>query len=172
MTDADTAGGAGWRHREVVRPEWVDYNGHMNVAFYVLVFDHATDAALDRLMLGEDYRLQTGCSVFVGEMHVTYRQEVMEGDELTVATRLLASDERRLVLFHEMSYSRLAKPVADNEVLCVHVDLGTRRAAPWPAAGTETLARALASHARLPPPKQAGRSIRLVAQSSPRGHHP
>ena len=165
--------GASWLHREGVRPEWVDYNGHMNVAYYVLIFDHATDAALDQLDVGEAYRRRAGCSVFVGEMHVTYRQEVMEGDELTVATRLLASDDRRLVLFHEMSCPRFATPVAGNEVLCVHVDLATRRAAPWPASATETLARALASQARLPPPKQAGRSIRLVAQSSPREHrHP
>ena len=173
MTDADAAASAGWRHREVVRPEWGDYNGHMNVAFYVLVFDHATDAALDRLMVGEDYRRQSGCSVFVGEMHVTYRQEVLEGDDLTVATRLLASDDRRLVLFHEMSCPRFATPVAGNEVLCVHVDLGTRRAAPWPATATDSLARALALQARLPPPKQAGRSIRLVSRSSLREHrHP
>ncbi len=139
----------------------------MNVAFYVLVFDHATDAALDRLMLGEEYRRRSGCSVFVGEMHVTYRQEVLKGDELTVATRLLGSDDSRLVLFHEMSCPRVAAPVAGNEVLCVHVDLDTRRPAPWPAAAAETLARALASQARLPPPKQAGRAIRLVSRSSP-----
>jgi acyl-CoA thioester hydrolase len=168
MTDADAAAPAGdgaWPpYSEVVRPEWVDYNGHMNVAFYVLVFDHATDAALDRLMLGEEYRRQSGCSVFVGEMHVTYRQEVLEGDELTVATRLIAGDDRRLVLFHEMSWSRLAGPVAGNEVLCVHVDLATRRPAPWPASAAETLARALASQARLPRPKQAGR-VRLAGRS-------
>jgi acyl-CoA thioester hydrolase len=170
--NADTAGivgdGSAWStHRETVRPGWVDYNGHMNVAFYVLVFDHATDAALDRLMLGEHYRRQSGCSVFVGEMHVIYRQEVLEGDELTVATRLLARDDRRLVLFHEMACSRFETQVASNEVLCVHVDLGTRRAAPWPAAAAETLAYALASQAQLPPPNQAGRSIRLVSRPSP-----
>jgi acyl-CoA thioester hydrolase len=174
--NADSTGivgdGSSWpRHRETVRPEWVDYNGHMNVAFYVLVFDHATDAALDRLMLGEDYRRRTGCSVFVGEMHVTYRQEVLQGDELAVTTRLLASDDRRLVLFHEMACSRFEMPVASNEVLCVHVDLDTRRVAPWPVGATETFARALASQARLPPPKQAGRSIRLVSRSSSRAHH-
>ena len=78
----------------------------MNVAYYVLIFDHATDAALDRLDVGEAYRRRAGCSVFVGEMHVNYRQEVVEGDALTVGTRLLAMDERRLVLFHEMTCSR------------------------------------------------------------------
>jgi acyl-CoA thioester hydrolase len=168
MSDADaaatTTGDGAWPpYSEVVRPEWVDYNGHMNVAFYVLVFDHATDAALDRLMLGEEYRRQSGCSVFVGEMHVTYRREVLEGDELTVVTRLLAGDDRRLVLFHEMSCSRFAGPLAGNEVLCVYVDLATRRPAPWPASAAETLARELASQARLPRPKQAGR-VRLVGR--------
>ncbi|MBL8666488.1 MAG: thioesterase family protein, partial [Rhodospirillales bacterium] len=119
-------------HREVVLREWVDYNGHMNVAYYVLAFDHATDAVLDRLGAGEAYRRASGCSVFVGEMHVNYLQEVVEGDELHVASRLLAMDEKRLVLFHEMTCPRLDGAVASNEVLCVHVDLGLRRAAPWP----------------------------------------
>lgn len=154
--------GSPWLHSESVRPEWVDYNGHMNVAYYVLIFDHATDAALDRLDVGEAYRRRAGCSVFVGEMHVNYRREVVEGDALTVGTRLLAMDERRLVLFHEMTCSRFPKPVASNEVLCVHVDLATRRPAPWPAGAVETLARCLAVHSRIPPPKLAGGSIRIA----------
>jgi acyl-CoA thioester hydrolase len=166
---AATAGGSPiWQcHRETVRPEWIDYNGHMNVAYYVLIFDHATDAALDGLGLGELYRKQSGCSVFVGEMHVNYRQEITEGDDATVATRLLATDERRLVLFHEMSCARFATPVAGNEVLCVHVDLATRRPVPWPAGAVETLSRALAGQARLPAPKLAGRSISLSPRSLP-----
>jgi acyl-CoA thioester hydrolase len=159
--------GAPWLHGESVRPEWVDYNGHMNVAYYVLVFDHATDAALDRLDVGEAYRFRAGCSVFVGEMHVNYRQEVHEGDSLTVETRLLAVDERRLVLFHEMTCPRFAKAVASNEVLCVHVDLANRRPAPWPVEAAETLARALAAHAQDAPPKNAGRAVRLAGRPVP-----
>ncbi|MBK8208871.1 MAG: thioesterase family protein [Rhodospirillales bacterium] len=121
-------------HRESVRPEWVDYNGHMNVAYYVLVFDHATDATLDQLGIGEAYRLDSGCSVFVGEMHVNYLREVVAGDELHVATRLLATDEKRLVMFHEMMCPPPARVVASNEVLCVHVDLGlTRGDGPTPS---------------------------------------
>ena len=123
IADAGASGvpvdGSSWLYEETVRPEWVDYNGHMNVAYYVLIFDHATDATLDRLDVGEAYRRRAGCSVFVGEMHVNYRQEVLQGDELAIATRLLAFDERRLVLFHEMTCSRFEKPVASNEVLCV-----------------------------------------------------
>ncbi|HYN38135.1 MAG TPA: thioesterase family protein [Rhodospirillales bacterium] len=152
-----------WRfeHRETVRPEWVDYNGHMNVAYYVLVFDHATDATLDRLGIGEAYRQQTACSVFVGEMHVSYLQEVMAGDELVVATRLLAADAKRLVLFHEMSGPRLAQVVASNEVLCVHVDLTQRRSGRWPADVAAMLHRVVAGAEHLPAPARSGRGIRL-----------
>ena len=95
-------------------------------------------------------------------MHVNYRQEVLQGDELAIATRLLAFDERRLVLFHEMTCSRFEKPVASNEVLCVHVDLATRRPASWPAEAAERLARGLAAQSHVPRPKLAGRSIRLA----------
>jgi acyl-CoA thioester hydrolase len=148
-------------HRERVRPEWVDYNGHMNVAFYVLVFDHATDAVCDWLDLGEDYRRDAGCSVFVGEMHVKYLQEVVEGDELVVATHVLESDDKRLVLHHEMSCPRLSGPIASNEVLCVHVDLSTRRSTRWPAAAAGKIACVQAPHAIEPPPQRLTRTINL-----------
>ena len=151
-------------HRETVRPEWVDYNGHMNVAYYVLVFDHATDAALDGLGVGEAYREASGCSVFVGDMHVAYRREVAAGAGLTVTTRPLACDDRRLILFHEMTCARLDGIVAANEVLCVHVDLATRRPLPWPPDAGAALAAAVAADRSCPPPRFAGRAVSLPAR--------
>ena len=68
------------RHRETVLPEWTDYNGHMNVAYYVLAFDHGTDVLLEELGLGEAYRAATGCSFFVLEQHVVYVAELKAGD--------------------------------------------------------------------------------------------
>lgn len=151
-------------HRETVDPGWVDYNGHMNVAYYVLVFDHATDAMLDRLGLGAAYRARTGRSVFVGEMHVRYLQEVLAGDELCVRTRLLAHDAKRAILFHEMSCPRHPTVVACNEVLCVHVDLEVRRAAPWPADIAARLGAEVAGDAARAAPRGIGRSVRLPAE--------
>lgn len=155
-------------HRETVRHEWVDYNNHMNVAYYVLVFDHATDAFLDHVGLGTAYREATGCSVFVAEAHITYEQEVSEGDPLQVTTRVLGFDGKRLILFHQMfrgdDAEPAATPVATNEVLCLHVDLGVRRTAPLPAEAAKRLAAVAAKHASLPAPAQAGRSIRLDAR--------
>ena len=76
-------------HQEIVLPEWIDYNGHMNVAFYVLAFDHATDAMLEFLRLTHDYKTKENTKTFVADMNVTYRQEVKEGDPLHFTTRIL-----------------------------------------------------------------------------------
>jgi acyl-CoA thioester hydrolase len=83
---------------------------------------------------------------------------------VTVRTRLLAYDAKRLVLFHEMVCAGLDGPAAENEVLCVHVDLVRRRSAPWPQAAAEALARAVATAARLPSPAGAGRAIDLATR--------
>ena len=80
-------------HREIVRPEWCDYNGHMNLAFYVLVFDHATDAFWNTLGIGLDYRDRTNNSTFGVESHITYDREVLEGDEVRCTTQLLGFDD-------------------------------------------------------------------------------
>jgi len=93
-------------HREVVRPEWIDYNGHMNVAYYVLVFDHATDAMRERLGLGEAYRAATGNTVYVLEAHLTYARELKEGDPMEIRTELLDRDAKRLHYFHRMFHAR------------------------------------------------------------------
>lgn len=145
----------------MVRPEWVDYNNHMNVAFYVLIFDHATDAALDHLDIGTAYREATARSVFVVEAHVTYEQELMEGEAVSVATRLTGFDGKRIVLFHEMRRERDGVLAATNEVLCLHVDLNARRSAALPAAAVDRLDRLAAAHATLPRPPQVGRAIGL-----------
>lgn len=148
-------------HVETVRPEWVDYNGHMNVAYYVLVFDHATDAVMDFLDLGEAYRERTTGSVFVGEAHVTYEREVGAGDTLSVASRILGFDGKRLILYHEMHADGIEGLVATNEVLCLHVDLETRRTAPIPAEAARRIERAVLEQSALPRPSRAGRAIGL-----------
>ena len=150
-------------HAEHVRPEWVDYNGHMNVAYYVLVFDHATDAVLDHLDIGTAYREATGCSVFVAEMHVTYEDEALEGERLEVESRLSGFDGKRIILFHEMRNARGAV-IASNEVLCLSVNLATRRTAPLPAAAIARVEELARAHAALPPPAQAGRAVSLSAR--------
>ena len=87
-------------HRATVQEDWIDYNGHMNLAYYVLVFDHTTDALQDVVGLDAAYREATGCSIFVVEAHVTYDNEVGLGEEMRVRTRVMDVDEKRLHIFH------------------------------------------------------------------------
>lgn len=149
-----------------VRPEWIDYNGHMNVAFYTLIFDQAADAMLDALGLSETYRQATGCSLFVRESHVVFDREVTVDSALAVENRLLDHDDRRLVLFQEMREESAAETVATCEVLCVHVNLASRRSLPWPAAVGSAIAEARHRDRALAAPARAGRSIVLARRRS------
>ena len=151
-------------HREAVQDAWVDYNGHMNVAYYVLVFDHATDVLLDHIGLDAAGRDAVGGSVFVVEAHVTYENEVMAGEMLRVETRVLDFDEKRMHVFHRMVRDDDDDDgdditVATNELMILYVDMTTRRSAPMPEAVHAHLKRLFDNHAETPRPAQAGRAI-------------
>jgi acyl-CoA thioester hydrolase len=147
-------------HRETVLGEWIDYNGHMNVAYYVLAFDHATDAFFDFIGFDEDYRRTTGYSTFAVESHVTYQREVAEDDALRFTTQLLGFDEKRLHYIHHMYHAEQGFLAATSEWLSLHVDLNRRRVAPMPEAISARLAAILAAHGGLPVPPEAGRAVR------------
>ena len=148
-------------HREWVQPEWVDYNGHLNVAYYGLVFDHATDTFFDHVGLDRDYRNDSGCSTFAVESHVSYLREVRPDSELRVTTQLLGFDEKRLHFFHKMYHAEEEYLASTNECLSLHVDMTRRRVSPMPASLLDRLAQVRARHEILPLPEQAGRGITL-----------
>lgn len=150
-------------HREIVRPEWIDYNGHMNVAYYVLAFDYATDKFFDFVGLDERYRRTTGCSTFAVEAHITYQREVRDGDALRFETRLISYDEKRIHFMHHMFHAEEGFLAATSEWLSLHIDLAQRRVAPMPASITSRLATVLDAHQMLAPPPEAGRIIRVPA---------
>ncbi len=150
-------------YRAVVEPEWIDYNGHMNVAYYVLVFDRATDAFLDYLGLDEALREAAGSSTFSVEAHITYQREVVEGDPLRFTTQLLGYDEKRIHYLHHMYHAEAGFLASTIEWMTLHVDLRARKVGPMPAQVRTRLAEVMASHAGLPPPPEAGRVIRRPA---------
>src|SRR5438132_2423725 len=85
-----------------VLPEWIDYNGHMNLAYYTVLFDQATDLLFDELGLGLDYRRDRKLGTFVAETHNLYERELLVGARVRVATQIIAMDAKRLHLGHEM----------------------------------------------------------------------
>lgn len=157
-TDADTAQAEALPlFRQTVRPEWIDYNGHMSEAFYVLVFGHATDALMDAVGLGPGYRERTGCSLYTVEAHVRYLAEVDEGTPLTLRTRVLGVDGKKLRFAHEMYAGEEGAPqtAATSELFALHV--GGEGSAPFPEPVRERLTALLEE-----PPAWAGRAISPV----------
>jgi acyl-CoA thioester hydrolase len=148
-------------HEEAVRPEWLDHNGHMNLAYYVLAFDHATDKFLDYLGLDEAYKRAGGGTIFVLETHVVYHRELMSGDPMRFSTQLLGYDAKRLHFMHHMYHGRDGFLAAANEIMALHVGLETRRGAAMPAHILAKLGALQAEHDRLPRPAEAGRTIGL-----------
>ena len=149
-----------------VLPEWIDSNGHMNLAYYVVVFDLATDVLYDHLGIGTPYREATGNSCFTAETHILYEREVKLGDRLLVHTRLLDADSKRLLYFHEMFHADEGYRACVQELISLHVDLAIRRAVPFPAEQQATIDACLQETAGRPFPPEAGRRIAMPARKN------
>jgi len=150
-------------HRGEIRPEWIDYNGHMNVAYYVLVFDQGTDALLDYLGMDRDYRTRTGFSTYVLESHITYERELKEGDPYRVTAQLLDFDAKRLHYFERLFHESSGTLAATTEIMLMHMNMTTVRSTPMPDAVRERIASVMTVHAQLARPAQAGRVIGIGA---------
>jgi acyl-CoA thioester hydrolase len=148
-------------YRDVVRPEWIDHNGHMNMGYYLVVFDHATDEFLAWCGLDAAHRRDHAVTTFCVEAHVTYHREVREGDPLRFTTLLLAHDEKRIHYFHQMLHGTEGWLAATNELLSLHVSRRTRRSAPLHPAVLARLAAVQRAHDALARPPQVGRVIGL-----------
>ncbi|KAB0644395.1 thioesterase family protein [Burkholderia latens] len=109
-------------YRDVVRPEWVDYNGHLRDAFYLLIFSFATDALLDRIGLDDAARRERGRSVYTLEAHVNYLHEIKEGTRVRVDARVLAHDAKRVHLYLELFADGHDGAVSASEQMLLHVD--------------------------------------------------
>jgi acyl-CoA thioester hydrolase len=146
-------------HRATVLPEWIDWNGHMNVGFYVVAFDKATDTLCTQIGVGWEYTRDKIGMTFVLEAHVTYDREVREGDPLRITTQVLDYDAKRVHYFHTMHHGAEGWVAATNELILMNIDYQTRRSAPWPNETHRRLGLIAAAHAKLPPPDKAGRVI-------------
>jgi len=152
-------------HSETVRPEWIDYNGHMNVAYYVMAFDHATDGLFDLLGIGAEYCRREARSVFAVEQHIAYMRELKRGERLVVSSQLLGFDDKRLHFFQRMASEGGGHLAATMESLGLHVDMAARRAAQFPQEARTQLAQLMQRHAEIARPADVGRAITTVSPS-------
>src|SRR5512134_2840983 len=164
----EAADGIASSFSSIVRPEWIDNNGHMNMGYYLVVFDLATDEWMRRIGLDAAHRRAQGVTTFCLEAHVTYHREVREGDALRFTTRLLAHDAKRIHYIHEMFHRDAGYLAATNELMSLHVSQATRRGAPMTPAILARLAALQRAHDRLPRPAQVGRVMGLAAPPTTR----
>ena len=138
--------------RESVLDEWIDYNGHLSEPYYVLVLGHATDAVMDAVGLGAEYRSSRAASLFTVEAHVRYLDQVEAGVELESRSWVIGATGKLLWIWHELyAEGRLR---ATEEILGVHVDTAAGRTTPFP----DDVA-ALIAERQVEPPEHASRQI-------------
>lgn len=150
------------RYTGEVLAAWIDSNDHMNLAYYVVLFDHGTDAIYAALGLGAGYKQRYRAGTFAVETHTLYRAELRLGARVVVETLVVGVDAKRLHLAHTMRGPD-GNLAAMQEILLLHVDLETRHVSPWPAEILASLRMAREAHAAVPRPDWLGRGIAMPA---------
>ena len=148
-----------------IEKQWIDYNGHLNMAYYNVLFDRCVDGAFDLMGLGPDYIRDRKLTTFTAEVHVCYVRELHLGHQVTGTFQLLDHDEKRLHAYQEIRHAD-GWLAATSESLTLHVDMAGPKVVPFPAdimAKVEALA---AAHAAMPMPERAGRSIGIKRRTA------
>ena len=147
-----------------VEKDWIDYNGHLNMAYYNVIFDRGADEAAAVLGLGADYAKERKFTTYTAEIHVCYVRELHLGDKVTVTFHLLDHDEKRLHAYQEIRHSD-GWLAATCETLSLHVDMSGPKVAPFPQDIFARVGAMQTRHDPLPRPERAGRSIGIKRKS-------
>jgi acyl-CoA thioester hydrolase len=142
-----------------IEKQWIDYNGHFNMAYYNVLFDRDSDAALAFLGLGPGYIKRTGNSYFTLEAHISYLRELHVDDTVVIDTQILDYDAKRLHYVQTMRQATQGWTSCVTEIIVMHVDMASKKSAPMPADVLEKIRLAHEAHKALPVPLQVGHKI-------------
>src|SRR5213078_2801991 len=147
-----------------IEPQWIDYNGHLNMAYYNVMFDRAIDELWLKLGIGPGYMRQRQGSTFTAECHVRYLREIHLGDPVQVTIYLLGADEKRLHTFEELRHAKEGWLSATSENMTIHVDMNTRKTAPFPLDIKARIDAVAKAHAGVMRPEGIGRKVAMPAK--------
>jgi acyl-CoA thioester hydrolase len=146
-----------------VEPAWIDYNGHMNMAYYHVLFDRAVDEAFEIVGFGPHYVEEREASFFTAEVHTLYKRELTVHDVTRTTLQLIDFDEKRLHYYMEIRHAEEGWVAATSENLSLHVDMTTRKVTPFPDDILANLAVMKAAHGPLARPPVLGHIIGLTS---------
>ena len=144
-----------------VESQWTDYNGHLNMAYYAVLFDRGAEEMFETFGLGADYVKRTNCTTFTLETHTTYANELKEGDDVRVETQIIGADAKRVHYIQQMFRADTSYLACVLEVMISHVDMNIHRTSAWPPEILEKIQAMAAVHAKVPLPPQVGHKIGL-----------
>jgi len=147
-----------------IEPQWIDYNGHLNMAYYNVMMDRAIDQMWLHLGIGPTYMKERHGSTFTAECHVRYLREIHLGDPVQISVFLIAADAKRLHTFEELRHATEGWLSATSENMTLHVAMASRRTAPFPPDIRARIDAVLNAHAVLPRPEGIGRSVGMPAR--------
>lgn len=145
-----------------VEPQWIDYNGHLNMAYYHVLFDRAVDEAFSLIGLGPEYAATRRSSFFAAEAHVRYLRELRAGEPVRATIQLIDFDDKRIHFYMELRHAEEGWLSATSENLSLHVDMAGKRVSHFPADILSNLALLKAAHAGLRRPEALGRIIQIA----------
>lgn len=148
-----------------VEPQWIDYNGHLNMAYYNVLFDRGIDEMWLELGIGPQYMKERNCSTFTAEAHVRYLREIHLGDPVQVAVTILEADEKRIHTFEELRHATEGWISATSENITLHVAMGIRKTAPFPPDIAARIRAVQQAHGAVPRSEGIGRSIAMPTKS-------
>lgn len=144
-----------------VRDDWIDYNGHLNMAYYNVLFDTAVDQVFERLGLGPEYVKTRQASFFTAEVHVCYVREISAGTPVVSTLQLVDFDDKRAHFYQELRHAEENWLSATSEQMSLHVDMAVKKVAPWPEDILRNIEALAEAHKHLPRPERAGRHIEI-----------
>ena len=149
-----------------IEPQWIDYNGHLNMAYYNVMFDRAIDELWLTLGIGPAYMKERHGSTFTAECHVRYLREIHLGDPVQIAILLVAADEKRLHTFEELRHATEGWLSATSENMTIHIDMAARRTAPFPADIRARIDAVTNAHSLIARPEGIGRKIAMPSKKN------
>jgi acyl-CoA thioester hydrolase len=143
----------------VVKPEWIDHNGHMNVAYYLMAFDESIGELFDIIGLTREHKKANNCATFVGDFHIHYARELLQGDPIRITHQVVDCDPKRIHLCQSMYHAEQGYLAARSELISLHIDMSVRRVAPMAPEIYARIAALRDAHRVLPVPPNKSRTI-------------